>query len=106
MQSKYDAIVVGAGPSGSMAAYEIAAAGYSVLLLEKHSAPGIPLCCAEAVSRPALERLITPQKEWIAAEIDAVRVIAATGESVMVRHQGAGYILERTIFDPALANRA
>ncbi|SYZ74033.1 putative Digeranylgeranylglycerophospholipid reductase [Candidatus Zixiibacteriota bacterium] len=106
MRSKYDAVVIGAGPSGSMAAFEIASAGFSVLLLEKHAVPGLPLCCAEAVSRPALERLVSTEKAWIAAEINAVRVIAPSGESVTVRHPGAGYILERTIFDPALARRA
>ena len=34
IKSFYDVIVVGGGPSGSMAAYEIAKAGYSVCVFD------------------------------------------------------------------------
>ncbi|MBQ6411501.1 MAG: FAD-dependent oxidoreductase, partial [Atopobiaceae bacterium] len=36
----FDAIVVGAGCAGSVAAYELASAGCAVLLVEKGEAPG------------------------------------------------------------------
>ena len=38
-------IVVGGGPSGSMAAYEIAKAGYSVCVFEKDRDIGYPVRC-------------------------------------------------------------
>lgn len=40
MQDTYDAIVVGAGPSGSVAAYIMARGGLKVLLLERGTYPG------------------------------------------------------------------
>jgi digeranylgeranylglycerophospholipid reductase len=106
MQSRYDAVIVGAGPSGSIAAYEIAAAGYHVLLLEKHAQPGRPLCCAEGVSRAPLESLLTPAKEWICTAIDCIRVTGPNGGSVEVFHEKAGYVLDRKKFDLDLAQRA
>jgi digeranylgeranylglycerophospholipid reductase len=106
MQDKYDAVVVGAGPAGSMAAYEIAAAGFSVLLLEKHERPGVPLACAEAVSRVSLENLITPKKDWISTEINKATVIGPEGNTATAFYQGGGYILDRKKFDFYLAERA
>ncbi|UCD18533.1 MAG: NAD(P)/FAD-dependent oxidoreductase [Candidatus Zixiibacteriota bacterium] len=106
MRSKYDAVVVGAGPAGAMAAYEIASAGYSILLLEKHKRPGMPLCCAEAVSRAQLESLIEPKEEWISSRIERARVTAPDGCQATVFRKRAGYILERKLFDHALVRRA
>jgi menaquinone-9 beta-reductase len=40
----FDAIVVGAGPAGSSAAYRLAQAGRSVVLLDKHSFPRQKVC--------------------------------------------------------------
>ncbi len=42
--SLYDAIIVGAGPSGCSAAYDLATAGFSVLLLDKHAFPRVKPC--------------------------------------------------------------
>ncbi len=106
MQAKYDAVIIGAGPAGSMAAYEIAAAGFSVIILEKHEKAGIPLACGEAVSRGSLERLIAPQKEWICAEINKATVIGPDGGRATAVYQNGGYILERKKFDYYLAKRA
>ncbi len=106
MRSEYDAVVVGAGPAGSMAACEIAAAGYSVIILEKHEKPGVPLACGEAVSRGALERLIVPQKEWICTEINIATVIGPDGNKATAVYQNGGYILDRKKLDYYLATRA
>jgi digeranylgeranylglycerophospholipid reductase len=106
MLSRYDAVVIGAGPAGSMAAYEIAAAGFSVVLLEKHKRPGFPVCCAEAVPRLSLEKMIIPRKEWISASIDRVRVSASSGEQADIFRENTGYILDRRVFDYDLAQRA
>lgn len=40
VEPDFDVIVVGAGPAGAMAAYRIAAAGHSVVLVERGEAPG------------------------------------------------------------------
>jgi len=104
--SMYDAVVIGAGPAGSMAAYEIASAGYSVLMVEKHKRPGLPMCCAEGVGRISFEKIIDPKPEWISSRIDTVRVVAPDGSDVSVAYPGAGYILERPRLDYDLAQRA
>lgn len=40
MGEQYDVVVIGAGPAGSTAAYEIAKKGFQVLLLERDRSPG------------------------------------------------------------------
>ncbi len=58
----WDAIVVGAGPAGCAAAYDLAAAGRQVLLLDKASFPR-PKACAGALTMKAVRALryaITP----------------------------------------------
>ncbi len=100
---KYDVIVVGAGPSGSMAALHAADAGLSVLLLEKHNQIGVPVCCAEAVTRPGLEKLVEPKASWIAATIESAAVFGPDGANCVIQHPDAGYILERRMFDRDLA---
>ena len=102
----YDAIVVGAGPGGSMAAFEIASAGSSVLLLEKDSQPGVPLCCAEGVFGPSFKSIIDIDDKWVSCKIDRAEIIAPDGEKVTFLFQGGGYILDRVVFDYDLVNRA
>ena len=40
----YDAIIVGAGPAGCAAAYDLASDGHSVLLVDKHEFPREKAC--------------------------------------------------------------
>lgn len=103
---RYDAVVVGAGPAGSSTATEIARAGFTVALLEKHSLPGLPLCCGEAVSKGALDRLMELKPELISCTIDRIKVVSPGGMEITVNHPGAGYILNRPRFDFELARQA
>ena len=50
-----DVIVVGAGPAGSMTAYELAQAGANVIVLEEHNQVGSPCHCAGLISPRTLE---------------------------------------------------
>jgi geranylgeranyl reductase family protein len=52
----YDAIVVGAGPAGCAAAYDLAVAGHAVLLLDKVAFPRIK-ACAGALTMKAVTSL-------------------------------------------------
>ncbi|MDN7025961.1 NAD(P)/FAD-dependent oxidoreductase [Methanoculleus sp. FWC-SCC1] len=54
MQSRYDLVVVGAGPAGSTAARYAVAEGLSVLLLDKKKTIGVPVCCGEFLPAPSV----------------------------------------------------
>jgi len=57
-QERFDAIVVGAGPSGNAAAYTMAKAGLNVLQLERGEYPGSKNVQGAILYADALERLI------------------------------------------------
>jgi geranylgeranyl reductase family protein len=52
-----DAIVVGAGPVGSYAAYELAKSGVKVTVYEEHRQIGVPSHCAGHISLKSLRKL-------------------------------------------------
>jgi digeranylgeranylglycerophospholipid reductase len=74
----YDAVVVGAGPSGSAVARWIAAEGFSVLLVEEHQEVGYPNHCAG---------LITPR---------TLRVAGLETEDGLVENHFRGAIINST----------
>jgi digeranylgeranylglycerophospholipid reductase len=106
MKSEYDIIVVGGGPSGSIAARYAAEQGVSVLMLEKDRDIGYPVRCGEAVSMAGLEEFIEPDPRWIATEITKFTFIAPDKTNIEIPFEGKGCILERKIFDYELANSA
>ena len=106
MKNEYDIIVVGAGPSGSIAAKFAAEQGASVLMLEKDRDVGYPVRCGEAVSMAGLEEFIKPDPKWISTEITQFTFISPDKTIIDVPFEGKGCILERKIFDYELANEA
>jgi digeranylgeranylglycerophospholipid reductase len=108
IEQVYDIIVVGAGPAGSMAAWQAAQKGVKVLLLEKDREVGIPVRCAEGVAKKELEQLLghaTPPG-WVSSEIRNFRLFAPNGTAVYVNINTTGYVLQRKVFDSALALKA
>ncbi len=106
MKNEFDVIVVGAGPAGSMAARFAAEQGVSVLMLEKDRDVGYPVRCGEAVNKKGIEEFIEPNEKWIAAKINKFSLNSPDETEVMIEFQEMGYILERRIFDYALAKTA
>ncbi len=108
IDKSYDIIVAGAGPAGSMAAWQAARHQLKVLLLEKDREVGTPVRCAEGVAKKDLENLleqdITPG--CIAAEISKFRLVAPDGTSVYINIDETGYVLHRRLFDYELALKA
>lgn len=102
----WDAVVIGAGPAGCAAAYDLAAGGASVLLLDKAEFPR-PKACAGGVTRKALRALrysISPVVERsisrIAVEQNGAATLIAASDEVCVmtrRHRLDAYCLEQTI---------
>ena len=106
MENKFDVIIVGAGPSGSMSALTLAKEGISVLLLEKHKEIGQPVCCAEGISYTGLCNFVEVKPHWIATYVNKAMLVSPSGEKMTVNHPKAGFILNRTIFDKELAEEA
>lgn len=106
MRPSYDVVVVGAGPGGSTAARLAAEAGLSALLIDKHQEIGAPVRCAEAVGADATRPYIDLEERWINARISAYAIHNARGASVRVPPTEPTLVVERKIFDRALAERA
>jgi len=106
-----DIVIVGAGPGGSMAAKFCAKGGLRTILIEKKAEIGAPLRCAEGVSKKWLEEVgIEPDPAWICADMVGAVIRSPSGYEFKLdeSHAGSevGYVLERHLFDKALARDA
>ena len=107
MKKEYDVIIVGGGPSGSMAAIEIAKANLSVCILEKKTKVGIPVRCGEAIGFSGLNKFFEPDDTWIASTINSINLVSPNSiDSKIVFKNETGYILHRKKFDSGLSNIA
>jgi digeranylgeranylglycerophospholipid reductase len=111
MVDRYDVIVVGAGPSGSLTARYAAAGGARTLLIEKRQEIGSPVRCGEGIARHFLDECdIAYDKKWVAQEVSGAKVVSPNGASFKIdeRYAGneVGVVLERDGFDKALAKDA
>ncbi|HMA04490.1 MAG TPA: NAD(P)/FAD-dependent oxidoreductase [Methanomicrobiales archaeon] len=110
MKSRYDALVIGGGPGGAIAAGDLAGKGLSVCLVEKRPAIGAPVRCAEGIGKDILKEFIEPDERWISAEIRGARIVAPDGTAMTLEQEMAGskvgYILDRKVFDRELVWQA
>jgi digeranylgeranylglycerophospholipid reductase len=107
-EERYDVVVVGAGPAGSMTAKNAAERGLDVLLLERNQEIGVPVKCAEGVTQE-IEQFVTPDEKWISAEVSGANIYAPDGTKVVMageKMEEVGYVLERRLFDKFLASEA
>ena len=103
---RYDAVVVGGGPAGSMAARRLAEGGAKTLLLEKRPEFGQVVQCAEGISHQSLTLYFDADPRFIASVIDEARFYSPDGDFFTVRKERVGYVLERKIFDRYVAQTA
>ena len=107
LQNKYDVVVVGGGPAGSMAAWEAAKGGVSVCMLEKDRDIGYPVRCGEAAGESGLRQFVEIEDSWIAEKITSVKLVSPNLSSVDIDFAAeTGYILNRRIFDYDLSRYA
>ncbi|MEO0286238.1 MAG: NAD(P)/FAD-dependent oxidoreductase [candidate division WOR-3 bacterium] len=103
--NSFDVIVVGAGPAGSSAAYELARSGKSVLIIEKDREVGRNVLCAEGISKNFFE-IVKPEK-GVATKITRIGIHIEDKVGFYVHSSSVfGYVLERKIFDRHLFERA
>jgi digeranylgeranylglycerophospholipid reductase len=107
---KYDAVVVGSGPAGSVTARFAAESGAKVLIIERRSEVGIPVLCGEGISKNVDNYKVLEGRRWIANNMDGARIFSPDGTKVTLAAEMAGnetgYVLYRDIFDQELARGA
>jgi len=102
-----DAVIIGGGPAGSTIAALLAQSGFKPILFEKRPLIGRPVRCGEATgNRTDIARFIPINENWISADINAVRMIAPGGRVLEKSLPGIGVVLDRSLFDQALAEQA
>lgn len=101
----YDAVIVGGGPAGGMAARELARNGFKVVILDHRREIGVPVQCGEAMGQVGLDlNDIEPQKEWIKHRVKGIKVFTPNGSSFTVSLPG--YSIDRAKFDKWIVKAA
>jgi digeranylgeranylglycerophospholipid reductase len=106
---KYDIIIVGAGPAGSMAAKEAAKSGASVLVLERRKEIGAPVRCGEGIGSHWLTEMnIRINEKAVSAHITGSLLVAPNlKDTIRVRTpETKGVVVDRKVFDKDLALEA
>jgi digeranylgeranylglycerophospholipid reductase len=107
---KYDAVVIGSGPAGSVTARFAAESGAKVLIIERRSEVGVPVLCGEGISKNVDDYKVLEGRRWIANNMDGARIFSPDGTKVTLAAEMAGnetgYVLYRDIFDQELARGA
>jgi electron transfer flavoprotein-quinone oxidoreductase len=115
-EEKFDAIVVGAGPAGTAAAYTIAKAGLQVVLLERGSKPGsknvmggilynhyLEEIVGDAWKQAPLERPIVEERRWL---MTPEAYIGLDYKNLRNRERPHSFSVLRARFDPWFAEQA
>lgn len=99
----FDTVIVGGGPAGATAAYDLASAGKSVLLIDK---PGRIKPCGGAIPPRAIADFDIPESQ-IVARAKAARMVSPKGRVVdMPVIGGTVGMVDREHFDEWLRERA
>ncbi len=107
---KYDVVVIGSGPAGSVTARFAAEGGAKVLVLERRAEVGVPVLCGEGISRKIDAWNILEGNRWIAGKMDGAKIYSPDKSCVTLDAEQAGnetgYVVYRDIFDQTLAQSA
>ncbi|VVB91926.1 Digeranylgeranylglycerophospholipid reductase [uncultured archaeon] len=104
---KYDVVVVGAGPAGSVASKYAAKSGARTLLIEEHASIGSPMQCTGLISTAALAECEIGEGSFVLARMKGAFVYAPDGDELTVRGKGIkAYVIDRKMFDRTLVERS
>lgn len=108
IEERYDVVVVGAGPAGSLTAKTAAEKGLDVLLIERNPEIGVPVRCAEGVSNE-IEQFVEIEQRWVCAAPKGMILYGPDGTNVILSvtdTEEMGYVVDRRLFDKSLAQKA
>lgn len=105
LNSRYDVIVIGAGPVGIYTSIRIAEAGFGVLVIEEDAQIGKPRFCTGLISKEAFEQFSLP-KAAIEEEFSFATIFSPSGLKLRLKSKSPVYATERTAFDQGLYQRA
>ena len=101
----HDVIVIGAGPAGNIAALELSAKGYRVLVLDWRRDIGNKLCTG-IIGAECAERF-PPEAEHVISEVRSATLVSPMGtRHRIVRDKTQALIINRVAYVDALARRA
>jgi digeranylgeranylglycerophospholipid reductase len=110
MKMEYDAVIIGAGPAGTVTARFAAEHGAKVLIIDRRPEIGIPVLCGEGISQRIDNWGMLEGKKWIASKMDGAKIFAPDGTMVTLAKEIAGnetgYVVYRDLFDKELARQA
>jgi len=107
-EENYDVVVVGAGPAGSLTARTAAEKGLDVLLIERNPEIGVPVRCAEGVTKE-IEQFVEIEHRWVCAAPKGMILYGPDGTEVRLSvadTEEMGYVVDRRLFDKSLARKA
>jgi geranylgeranyl reductase family protein len=101
-----DAVVIGGGPAGSIAAATLAERGFDVALVEEHLEIGSPVHCTGLLGNDAFDEFDLP-RDLVLGRATSARFWGAAGQSVLVRSDRIhASVVDRAALDRTLAARA
>ncbi len=102
----YDAVIIGAGPVGSRAAFELAEKGHRIAVLEKKADLREPVCCTGIVSAECVREFGIPG-DVIFREANSASIYSPSGKILHVkREETQAYIIDRAALNVYLAGQA
>ncbi|MHA1302451.1 MAG: NAD(P)/FAD-dependent oxidoreductase [Candidatus Heimdallarchaeaceae archaeon] len=103
---KIDVVIIGGGPAGLTAAYQLSKEGFSPLVFEEHDTIGEPVQCGEGISSNLIEDFpfLTQKKDFIIREFKVTQ-IHFPGDTTVFGDTHA-LMIKRNRFDQLLAEHA
>ena len=104
---KYDVVVVGSGPAGSMTAQQVAKSGFKVALIEEHKTIGNPVHCAGLVTTRTLDHAGIDKKKIVLNQISGAIVHTPFDRQIVLGgDKEYALVIDRQKFDLLLSDSA
>jgi len=100
---RYDIAIIGAGPAGLEAGYQLSKKGFKVVIIDRKKEIGKPVQCAGLVGQKVME--LVGRGDYIISKITYAEVFSKSS-SALVKGKEHAYSIDRASFDKYMANRA